>query len=693
MMIRHVGLACVGVLVLGTALPLSVGSAPSFAAEPPRRTPPAAPTDLLVSLTPQSEVRLSWADNSGDEDGFRIIRERQLGHSTWGEAAGFTVGPNITLFADNPAAGAYRYKLRAYNTRGNSSYTPKAEIVVSAQALAPAAPTGFSVIDDGQGRAKLIWTDNSNNESGFEIERQPTFNSSPTTVGANIAQYIDTTIGGSFSYRVRSFNGEGASSFTPWYRGRIAAPSNQPGEPSGGPNISPVFPAVVPGTGFAGPTPQPPAVGNPSAPGYDAKAIARWDVVPFQTFDSDFNVGVVAFHINGIDRVDFSCNGGPWVSVREMQLNPQTGVWEYTARLRAADFVVDGPVEVRAVAWPVVGEPRVLDSISLSNNSRGTLPSLNRYVSLTGSDTTGNGSLAQPYASIMKAVRAIQDASGVGVADGGTVYLLPGDHVYGTYSYGLYTTTDRRWLTITSAPGVNRSQVNLVSCGHTDGLRTKLVHLKNLTVKPASDIGILLAEWPMEDYLWIDSCTVIGRGRTIVGDFTGGWSGHYVTDTDISESMNGIGGLVVRNTVVHDIGQVAYSGCGLVANCSAYNIDPTGTEFHPDVYQFYGNSGNVILYGLTATSGIKAQGVFAGHSIAATDIAIVNVTIDNLITGYMRCLSFAGPTRNLLVQQSRFMGASFWATEMNFSAENVVVDSTHFSSGPWPRFIPGVIYR
>ena len=140
MMIRHVGLACVGVLVLGTALPLSVGSAPSFAAEPPRRTPPAAPTDLLVSLTPQSEVRLSWADNSGDEDGFRIIREGQPGHSTWGEAAGFTVGPNITLFADNPAAGAYRYKLRAYNTRGNSSYTPKAEIVVSARAVAPFDP-------------------------------------------------------------------------------------------------------------------------------------------------------------------------------------------------------------------------------------------------------------------------------------------------------------------------------------------------------------------------------------------------------------------------------------------------------------------------------------------------------------------------------------------------------------------------
>jgi hypothetical protein len=100
---------------------------------------------------------------------------------------------------------------------------------------------------------------------------------------------------------------------------------------------------------------QPPAVGSQSAPGFDAKAIARWDVVPYQTFTSDFNVGVVAFHMNGIDRVDFSCNGGPWVTVREMQLNPQTNVWEYTARLRAADFAADGPAEVRAIAYPVTG--------------------------------------------------------------------------------------------------------------------------------------------------------------------------------------------------------------------------------------------------------------------------------------------------------------------------------------------------
>lgn len=103
-------------------------------------------------------------------------------------------------------------------------------------------------------------------------------------------------------------------------------------------------------------------LGEPGDFGYDAKAMARWDVVPYQTFDGDFNVGVVAFHINYIDRVEFSVNGGPWLPVYTMSMNSQINVVEYWATLRASDFT-DGPLELRAVAYPKVGIPRVLDSL------------------------------------------------------------------------------------------------------------------------------------------------------------------------------------------------------------------------------------------------------------------------------------------------------------------------------------------
>ena len=83
------------------------------------------------------------------------------------------------------------------------------------------------------------------------------------------------------------------------------------------------------GSGFTGPTLEPGPVGTPGEEGYDAKAISRWDVVPYQVFGGTFEIGVVAFHMIGIDRVEFSVEGGPWQAVNEMALNPRTGIKEY----------------------------------------------------------------------------------------------------------------------------------------------------------------------------------------------------------------------------------------------------------------------------------------------------------------------------------------------------------------------------
>lgn len=63
--------------------------------------------------------------------------------------------------------------------------------------------------------ATLSWTDNSNNETGFEIERAPKGRAFAKigTVGANVTTYLDATAkaGDSYSYRVRAFNGSGFS--------------------------------------------------------------------------------------------------------------------------------------------------------------------------------------------------------------------------------------------------------------------------------------------------------------------------------------------------------------------------------------------------------------------------------------------------------------------------------------------------
>lgn len=662
------------------------------------RTPPTAPGNVQASVSAQAVVTLTWTDRSSDERGFRIVRSRQLSPSSWGEDAGFTVGPNTVTYQDRPSPGTYRYRVRSYNIRGNSSYVAASPIVVSVASLVPAMPTDLAIHDDGNGVAHLTWTDQSSNETGFEIERQPSFVSgSSQSVGPNTPSWLDQTSGGTFAYRVRALGGAGDSGYTPWLRAKILTPMN-------GEEV-PAFPALIPGSGFSGPTPQPQPVGDPAAPGYDAKAIARWDVVPYQTFVGDFNIGVVAFDISGIDRVDFSANGGPWVSVREMQLNPQTNVTEYTARLRAADFA-NGSVEVRAVVWPVVGEARVLaGSMTGPGQARGEYslplvaaptpgPVQERWVSPTGSDTTGTGTAQSPYRTIFRAMYSIYQAQGMD--DGGKVYLMAGDHVYGDYANGMDNNTQQSWITITAAPGVDRSAVRLVN--RTGRLWVRHVCISGLTVQPTSDAnGMFPGSGPsIDSHLWINDCILIGPGRTVDWTWAGGWTDLFVTNCDVSACSDGFTADLQRNVVVHQIASDAFTDSGLVVNCSTSDIDQRGTTFHPDVVQWYGRSENLIVYGTNAGPNVWGQGVFGSpNAPSLTDVAVVGCTIDNQTgtTAYGYVFQFTGPTVNAYFKDSTFVGPAGWRTDMGFTAHDVVVENTHFSPGLTPSGVPGVTIR
>ena len=75
-----------------------------------------------------------------------------------------------------------------------------------------------------------------------------------------------------------------------------------------------------------------------------------------------------------------------------MSLNAKTRVWEYVARLRASDCRggAGGAVEVRAIVWPVTGEPRLLGPLPLYADVHPGSP-VTMYVSVHGSDSTGTG--------------------------------------------------------------------------------------------------------------------------------------------------------------------------------------------------------------------------------------------------------------------------------------------------------------
>jgi len=83
--------------------------------------------------------------------------------------------------------------------------------------IAPSAPSCLTATGISSGRIDLQWTDNSENESGFEIERKPQGGafSQIGSVAANTTSYSDSGLsGGTYCYRVRAYNNAGGSAFS-----------------------------------------------------------------------------------------------------------------------------------------------------------------------------------------------------------------------------------------------------------------------------------------------------------------------------------------------------------------------------------------------------------------------------------------------------------------------------------------------
>lgn len=397
-------------------------------------------------------------------------------------------------------------------------------------------------------------------------------------------------------------------------------------------------PVLTPGTGFTGPTTEPSPVGNPLAHGFDAKAIARWDVVPYQTFTGAFNVGVVAFHINGIDHVDFSVNGGAWAPVYTMSVNPQTNVNEYWATLHSDNFS-DGQLEVRAIVYPKVGVPRVLQgsidgglqytngnhAMFLSADAGGTLKQPVAYVANDGSDTAGDGTAAHPYATAAFALSKLSSA--FGSADGATVYLQAGHYSWGPLS-GANPVTSNRWATLTHAPGVDASQV-IFDSQSAGGFHTRLIKADGVTVHAAQ------FKTAGESYLWVSNSVLVGPGTTVDWGFFSEtwWSGTYFTSVNVSENRQGIrGATLVRNADVHHISSSPFGDSPLVINSTAEDYDNSGTAFHGDLFHWYFSGSdreNFIVYGVQAhhfgTQGLFAE-IVGGNRM--DNVAIVNTTIE-----------------------------------------------------------------
>ena len=128
-------------------------------AAPP--TPPAAPTNLTLSVVSYNQINLSWSDSSINENGFEV--ERCKGTLASCANVNFVkiaqVGANITTYNNIGLQGqtTYTYRVYAFNSGGSSAYSN------SVQATTLPAPPSTQVVPGGVQRigaapGRLNWT-------------------------------------------------------------------------------------------------------------------------------------------------------------------------------------------------------------------------------------------------------------------------------------------------------------------------------------------------------------------------------------------------------------------------------------------------------------------------------------------------------------------------------------------------------
>ena len=693
---------------LTTSSAPSSGTAVTVPIAPPADSAPTsvvvAPTHLSAQTVSSSQVLLTWINNTPNS-GARIEVLRSNDGVKFTNLVNLSSATIYYVDTQLTAATKYFYEVAALNSAGTafaagmvmatttaSPAAPPASLLPPPTPTVPApvvvAPTGLTTEPLSSSQVLLTWTNSTpNNATNIEVLRSTDgiHFANLITLGATATSYTDTQLTAStqYYYEVAALNSAG----TPSPSGSMPATTAA---------------LILPGTGFTGPTVPDPTVQHvdPTQAGSNELAIANWDVVPNQTFSGLFNVGVVAFQMNGIKEVDFSVNGGAWVKVTQMTLNPQTanqtgvgntsaGVVEYWATLDASTFPVDGQVQVRAVAYPTNGQARVLNTLYLNSNKNGTLNQRYVYVSPTGNDATADGTAAHPYQTILAA--ATYNTGGFGhntPADNVTIYLEQGDYAWPSAVFNENPSNSTGWLTVTAAPGVNPATARITSVGGSSGFNAALVHLENVTVGNGTNGVVLSANPNLSQSLWVDQVNWAGPGPAVNlnGVFYNGFTGGvYFTDVYSHDTSSHINATLVRNCAVNN-GVIAYQNVGTLINSTASDLTiPAGSNFHSDVLQYYETTagwGNVIIYGLTATQGpLIAQGITLGPA-GCIGVAIVNC--DVAVTGVSTAFASQSYAENLLILNSTFSGpVSGWAALNGtpFSATDVVIENTLFPTG------------
>lgn len=173
-----------------------------------------APKNLSLTIINTGRIDLSWENGAGNTASIQVMR--RLSDGSYSQIA--MLPATAAAYSDTVTVNVgstFTYRVRAYE----SAYNCSSAVEASIPATLPSVPGSLRANVVSSTEITLNWTDNSNNESGFCIERMTdtgVFTLIFDSEAPNISTYTDTDVsaGHTYIYRIRSYNALGNSSYS-----------------------------------------------------------------------------------------------------------------------------------------------------------------------------------------------------------------------------------------------------------------------------------------------------------------------------------------------------------------------------------------------------------------------------------------------------------------------------------------------
>lgn len=303
--------------------------------------------------------------------------------------------------------------------------------------------------------------------------------------------------------------------------------------------------------------------------------IAVWAYPDSNTVKGTVNIGVVAYHSRGVKSVDMSIDNGPITSITEETVNPDTGEYEFVLTVDST-ALTDGPHTIQATAVPEDnGTTAELAEITLFVANSVVFSTW--YVDCNAVDDSGDGSLANPWKTLGRALGTEWTTQNDPHANSGDLVLLVNDtcaYDLAQDKYGDFT----QYVTIKPDAGVDPVLKGGV-------IRSPFLKFENVRMEYQHG-GIAI----YAHHVWFNNCSYTGAGRI--------WVDTPDHDEAVrSRNTSGAGAslshdVVIEHFSVAEANQgISMIGVGnyIVRGCDVSHQNGDGMKFQGDNVLFTGN--------------------------------------------------------------------------------------------------------